>query len=216
MKKQLTAVALGAVVAVVLTSWTSQTRADEPTKPQSPEAVFKALEAASQPGPEHKRLDPLAGEWTYTSKCWMDPNEPATESSGTIKRDWILGGRFLEEFVAGKGPDGKDFEGRGVVGYDKVQGKYTYGWICSMGTGITMGVGTCDTAGKHFTFKTEGYCPLRKTKIEGRDEIRLESPDRHVFEMYQNLDGKEVKVMELTAERKAGSRSAERETPPLR
>lgn len=192
------------------------TAVSETKTAENPEAVFKMLEEAARPGPEHKRLEALAGEWKYSCKFWLDPNQPAIESSGTIKRQWILGNRFLEEHVSGKGPDGKDFDGCAVIGYDNVQKKYTYGWVSTMGTGISTGVGTYDADNKQFTFKTEGYCPLRQGKAEGREEIRIESNDKHVLTMYQLLGDKEVKMMELTAERTRDTRSAERETSPIR
>lgn len=169
----------------------------------SPEAVSKIMEEAGKPVAEHKRLEPLVGEWTYTSKLWMDPAKPPIETSGTIERKCVLGGLFVEECIKGKGPDGKtDFEGRGVIGYDKAQKHYTYGWICSMTSGITTSVGTSDESGKHFTFKTEAYCPVIGRKVPVRDELRIESDDRHVYESYMTLDGKENKVMEFTAVRK--------------
>ncbi len=204
--RKTTWIVMSAVLVLALGSLPAQLRGaeeDKADKPLSPEAMMKVMEEAGKPGPEHSKLDPLVGEWTYTSKVWMDPSQPPMESSGTIKRHWILGKRFLEERVVGKGPDGKsEFEGRGIIGYDKVQGKYTYGWICSMGTGMSSGLGTYDADGKQFKFATETYCPIRGTKIQGRDEIRVESDDKHVVESYMSEDGKEAKAMELTAVRK--------------
>ena len=67
---------------------------------------------------------------------------------------------------------------------------------------MSSGLGTYDADGKQFKFATEAYCPIRGTKIQGRDEIRVESDDKHVVESYMSDDGKEAKVMELTAVRK--------------
>lgn len=176
--------------------------AEDPAAAPDPAAVFKVLEAAAQPGPEHQKLAPLAGDWKYTIKMWMDPSKPPMESTGTIERKWILGGRFLEERISGKSFDGKaDFEGRGTLGFDKSQNKYTYGWMCTMSTASTTSTGTVDESGRTFTFNTEMYCPLREAKIQGRDVIRVLSSDKHIVETYQLEDGKEVKMMEFTAER---------------
>lgn len=199
MAKSLSAVA--AALAVTLLPGTL--RAQESTEGMTPEAMMKAMAEASQPGPEHAKLQPLAGEWTYTAKMWMAPGEPPTEGAGTIRRRWILGGRFLEETIVGTGPDGEtEFEGRGIVGYDKAQGKYTYGWMCTMGTGTTTSLGECDDSGKHFTFQTEMYCPIRKQKVKGRDEIRILSPDKHTLTSYMMVGGEEMKAMEMTVTRK--------------
>jgi hypothetical protein len=192
-----------AEVALVFASLPNRGSAEEDKAPPTAEAALKILEEAAKPGPEHKKLQPLAGEWTYASKFWMDPSQPPMESAGTIERRWILGDRFLEERVTGKAPDGKsDFEGRGIIGYDKTQEKYTYNWMCTMGTATNTSLGSSDASGKHFTFETDAYCPIRERKVQGRDEIRIENNDKHVFEAYQYIDGKEVKVMELTAVRK--------------
>jgi Protein of unknown function (DUF1579) len=161
----------------------------------------KAMEEAGKPGPEHAKLKPLEGTWIYTCKLWMDPSQPPVETTGTIERKWILGGRFLEENFKGKGFDGKtDFEGRGLVGYDNAQKKYTTTWVCSMGTGICTGSG--EFTGDKLTFNTEAYCPVMKKMIKGRDEMRIESNDRTVAESYINNDGQEFKMMEIVAVRK--------------
>lgn len=216
MTRLLGALVLSTVFAIVSASQSNVTQAAETKTSQNPEATLKALEEASRPGPEHKKLDPLVGEWTYSGKMWLDPNQSPIEVNGSIKRQWILGGRFVEEYVTGKGPDGKGFEGRGVIGYDKPRGKYTSGWISTMSTGISSGMGSYDAGAKQFTFKTEGYCPLRKTEIEGRDVVRLVSEDKHTFETYELVDGKEVRVMELTAQRAGEPRAAGREPSPVR
>jgi len=192
-----------ALAFVVLAFAVSKGLTEEP-KPEAPdlEALAKTFAKASQPGPEHDKLKPLAGEWTYTGKFWMVPEQSPIEMTGTIQREWILGDRFLEERVMGDGFDGKSkFEGRGMLGYDKQEKKYTNGFACTMCTGITTSVGTSDASGKEFTFETEAFCPLRGKKVKGRDELRIISKDKHVIASYQTDDGKEHKVMELTVTR---------------
>jgi hypothetical protein len=157
---------------------------------------------AGKPGPEHTRLEPLAGSWTYTCKFWLDPTKAPLESKGTIERKWILGGRFLEERVTGTSFDGKPgFEGFGLIGYDNGRQKYTSSWACNMGSGTCAGLGNADSTGSKLTFQTESFCPLRKKIVKGREEIRIESSDRTVAESYAIEDGKEIKVMELVAVR---------------
>lgn len=160
------------------------------------------MQEAAKPGTEHAKLQPLEGSWTYTAKFWMDPSKPPVETKGTIERKWALGNRFLEERVTGTDFEGKPgFEGFGLIGYDNAQKKYTYTWACSMGTGTSQGLGVSN-AKNSLTFETEAYCPIQKKTIHGRDEIRIESKDKVVMEAYHELDGKEVKAMELVATRK--------------
>jgi hypothetical protein len=165
------------------------------------EAAAKAYAELATPGDAHKKLEPLAGKWKYTSKMWMDPSQPAIEGKGTAERKWILGGRFLEENIVGKGPDGSDMDARGTIGYDNASKKYTYNWICSMSTAASNSVGTVDKSGKDSSFDTEVFCPLRQQQIKMRDEIHIDSNDKHTLTTYQIVDGKEVKMMEMVVER---------------
>lgn len=192
-----------AVAALLIGVLTSAPRADDDVSAADPAAVFKVIEEASKPGAEHAKLQPLVGSWTYTSKLWMAPDQPAIEGSGTIERNWILDGRFVDEKVVGKGPDGKtNFAGRGTIGFDKAQDKFVYTWICTMGTGTAQGVGESDPTGKQFTFETETFCPLRGEKVKMRDELRVDSERKHSITSYQTIDGQEMKMMEMTVERR--------------
>ena len=192
---------IGACAALALTLLAAPSWADDKAS-KNPEELLKALEEAGKPGPEHARLQPLAGSWTYTAKFWMDPNKPPMETKGTIERKWVLGNRFLEERVTGTGFDGKPgFEGLGLLGYDNGRKQYTSSWSCSMGTGTCQGLGTADESGK-LTFRTESFCPVEKKTIKGREEIRVESSDKVVMESYVTEDGKERKMMEIVSVRK--------------
>jgi hypothetical protein len=156
---------------------------------------------AGLPGPEHKKLQPLVGSWTFTMKMWEDPNKPPIEATGTAESKWILGDRFVHQVVESESPGGK-FTGIGVTGYDNGQGKYTTGWIDSISSGIATMTGTVDKDGKVFTWTGENLCPVTKKKIKGRDVIKIESADKHVLESYKEMGGKEVKLMEIVYTRK--------------
>jgi hypothetical protein len=177
-------------------------QAEDAKIPASPEEFAKAAEAASQPGAAHERLKPLAGQWTYTCRMWMEPGGEPIETKGTIEREWILGGRFLSEKIQGTGFDGKPgFEGVGLIGYDNNLKKYTQTFACNMGTGTSTGVGTLGKSGG-LTFQTECACPLSDEKIKGRDEIRFVSQNKIVTESYKTVGSEEVKMMEIIAVRK--------------
>lgn len=177
--------------------------AQDAKNPPSTAEIAKLMAEAGKPGPEHGKLEPLVGSWTYTARFWMEPGKPPMETQGTIERKWILGGRYLEEKVTGTGFDGKPgFEGVGLVGYDKGRKQYTSVWACNMCTSACNGLGTADTSGTKFTFHTEAFCPLQQKVVKGREEMRIENKDRTVAESYQTVDGKEVKMMEIVAVRK--------------
>lgn len=178
-------------------------RAQDAKDKPSPEAIAKAMAEAATPGAAHTRLEPLAGTWAYTCKMWMAPGAPAVDTKGTIERKWILGGRFLEEVYAGQGFDGKEggFEGRGLLGYDNSNKKYTQTFVCNMGTAVQNGQGGFDASGK-LTLSSEALCPLQQCLVKMRDEIRIESRDKIVIDSYVTVDGKEHKMMELVSIRK--------------
>src|SRR5262249_46493123 len=141
------------------------THAQEKTPP-SPEAFLKALADAGKPGPEHKKLEPLVGQWTFTMKLWTDPSQPPAELKGTVERMWIMDGRFIQETAHGEcAKTGKTFEGMGLVGYDATQKKFSLVKACSLCGTISSGLATSDSTGTRFECVKEECCPLTGQKI---------------------------------------------------
>src|SRR5262249_15813738 len=148
-----------------------------------------------------KKLQPFVGDWTFTLKLWSDPSQPPAELTGTIERQWIMGGRFVQETVKGE-YDGKTFEGMGLLGYDNGQKKFTRALVSGLKGKISNGLATCDASGKKFECATEECCPLTGETVQGRDEVIIESNDRIVTNIFKTVDGKEMKAMEIVSIRK--------------
>ncbi len=160
--------------------------------------MMDAMTKAATPGPNHKLLASMAGEWTIVNRMWMDPGAPPTESKGTASYEMMMGGRYLHGHYKGV-MMGMPFEGVGVTGYDNVSQKFQALWIDNFGTGIMYMTGTYDPNAKALTFVTDMDDPMQPgTKVGIREVIRLLSPDQRVMEMYQNRSGKEMKMMEIT------------------
>src|SRR5262245_45667149 len=85
------------VVVLALTVFAGRPLAEEARKVPSPDALLKLLAKAGKPGPEHKKLEPFVGEWTFTLKVWTNPSESPAVLKGTVQRKWIMGGRFILE-----------------------------------------------------------------------------------------------------------------------
>ncbi|HYT89959.1 MAG TPA: DUF1579 domain-containing protein [Gemmataceae bacterium] len=173
---------------------------DGDKKPSFEEIMVKL----GTPGPNHKLLEPLIGTWNCKVKMYMEPGKPPSESEGTIKRQWILDGRYIHENYAGSF-GGKPFKGLGLVGYDNFKKKYTVVWVDSMSTGIMLTTGTYDGKSKTFTYlsseESDPYFGGKKTK--GRDVLRILDADNHVLEMYKQIEGApEFKMMEISCTRK--------------
>ena len=179
------------------------TQAGAQEKPPSPQELLKALAEAGKPGPEHKKLQPLVGQWTFTMKMWTDPSQPPAELKGTIERKWIMDGRFVQETARGEcAKTGKTFEGMGLVGYDSGQKKFSLVKACGLCGTISSGLVNSDSSGTRFECVKEECCPLTGQKIKGRDEAVIESNDRIVLTAYRVAAGKEVKAFELVSTRK--------------
>ena len=166
------------------------------------EAMMKKWEAAATPGPAHKALEPLVGEWEVASKWYMAPDAPPMESKGTSSIRWILGGRFLHDDYAGD-LMGKRMKGLGLTGYDNLKKKYVGVWVDEGGTGIFTNEGTADAAGKVFTFHGKMDDPMTGEKDkEMKFILRILSPDKHTFEMHDLSKGNKSLFAEMSYTRK--------------
>lgn len=171
--------------------------------PKMQEMMKKAQEMG-KPGPEHKVLSDLAGDWTYKSKFWHEPNGKPEETTGTSKLKMIMGGRWLQQDIKGKAM-GMPFEGMGLTGYDRVKKEYQTMFIDNMGTSAAVGKGTFDTAAK--TLKETGSysCPITEKERGYRAEWKILDKNNMAYSMYgTKMDGTgpEFKTMEITYKRK--------------
>jgi hypothetical protein len=183
----------------------------DPKKP-SPEDMAKmmaAYEAAGKPGGPHKGLASLVGKWDQKVVCMM-PGMPPTENAGMSEYKSILGGRFIVEEMNGKmsmpTADGKleqkDFTGFQVMGYDNTLKEYQSLWCDSMGTGMFLSTGKVDAGGKKITYEGTMKDVMTPQGRPWKMEVNIEGPDKHVIEMYDAFDGKNlVKMMTVTETR---------------
>lgn len=170
--------------------------------------IMKNMEEMGKVTENHKLLaDNLAGEWTYENKMWHGP-EPEV-STGTCSTKVLYGGRYIQASHKGSmgmpGPDGKpmEFEGLSTTTYDNVKKKYVGTWIDSMSTGVFVSEGTYDAGTKSFTYTGEMPDCMQDFKIvKIKHVLRIVDKDKHVFEWYQPMNGKETKTMEITYSRK--------------
>jgi hypothetical protein len=166
------------------------------------EDPFAAMAKLGTPGPSHKCLEALVGNWKAKVKFWMDPSKAPQESDGVCERKWILGKRFLLEKYKGKAMN-MEFEGLGLAGYDNSKKKYTSVWLDSMSTAIWTSEGTYDADKKTFTYTSEGKDPYTGQVMKSRDVIRIVSANKQVVQMFkQPPKGKEFQVLEIVYTRK--------------
>jgi hypothetical protein len=173
----------------------------KPAKEMDPQAMMEVWKKLSMPGEPHKLFASLAGSWTTTTKEWMEPGKPPSESSGTAEMKMLLDGRFLyQEYNAHM--MGQPFSGVGIDAYDNMTKKYVTAWIDSMGTGIFMMEGTASADGKTITLKGSHPEP-GGGKMTHRAVWKIVDNNTQTFDMYgAHHGGKEMKVLEITYTRK--------------
>lgn len=177
--------------------------------PQDEEAMKQMMEAwakMSAPGEYHEYLRPLIGHWRITVKWWMNPGEEPKEVTGSCVRDWILGGRFVTEVVSTPAffENQPDFEGFGLVGYDKLKKRYHAVWADNISTMFMISTGTVDESRRVFTFEGTYNEPFGGETIRTREVLRIINDERHVMEFFEQHPGMEetMKTMEIVFERK--------------
>ena len=143
-----------------------------PASAQESAAEQQAMMKAMQPGPQHKQLAKLVGEYTTQSKLkqlGVDDGQGGTateESTGTAKLTMTMDGRFLQEEDSGtmmKMP----FKGTHVTGYNNAAGQYEAVWYWTMGTSLMTMTGKSDDGGKTIvcqaSYAGEGGKPEKMT-----------------------------------------------------
>jgi hypothetical protein len=172
-----------------------------PPDMNSPE--MQAMMKAMSPGPEHKLIARMAGDWTFTNKMWMGPGAPPNEGSGTMHGEMILGGRYLHAVWKGSFM-GQSFEGHATEGYDNLTKKHVSSWVDNMGTGIMYSTGTCEQNGKVCTTtSTEMLDPMTGQMTTSRSVVTWTGDNSFKMEMYMTpAGGAETKSMEMMVTKK--------------
>ena len=157
---------------------------------------MKKMAAAGTPGPAHKALEPLVGNWKAEVKCWMDPDGPPSVSQATAKTKWVLNGHFLEEEFHGD-MMGKPFTGRSLLGYDNTKQVFQSVWVSDMQTSIFTSEGRGENGNKVITLEGRTTCAATGQKdLLMKSVFRTISPDKHTFEMFDASKG--LRTMEIT------------------
>lgn len=166
--------------------------------PKEDQAVFDGMVRASTPGEPHKLLATLAGEWTFRSKIWMNPDLPPEESSGTAALAMIMGGRYLRTTYAGL-LAGVRFEGFGITGYDNTGGQYQSVWLDNTSTVLMFLTGTYDPAAKCLTLRSAlNDLVDPAVMVPVREVLTFVDAKTHRLEVFETRKGRESKSLEMT------------------
>jgi hypothetical protein len=186
---------------VVLTVSTALAKDKRPGKQMDPQAMMDLYKQLASPGEPHKLFASLAGSWTTTTKEWMEPGKPPTESTGTAEMKMLLDGRFLYQEYNSQ-MMGQPFSGVGIDAYDNLRKKYVTAWIDTMGTGIFIMEGTASDDGKTITLRGQHSEP-GGGHMTHRAVWKIVDADTQTFEMYgAHGHAKQTKMLEIAYTRK--------------
>lgn len=164
--------------------------------PPEVQAQMAAWAKAAATGEHHEYLNELTGTWEGTFRMWMSADAQPMQSSGTVKREWVLGGRFIKETVHAQGAMGA-FNGLGYIGFNNVDGRYEYVWMEDMSTSIAFGTGSYDPEAKVFQWNADYRDPATGRVIDCVNKLEISSPSHHTYLGYQiGANGKRFKSFE--------------------
>jgi Protein of unknown function (DUF1579) len=147
------------------------------------------------PGPGHAALEPLVGTWRVQMSIYAtfgrSPDDPAIVSDDlTCKRQWVAEGRYLEDLTEGTAAGGLYWR-KGWLGYSNMDRRYEWVTIDAVNTTMMSYVSAAGSGDKMpismtGVFTDQGVAGEQNVgkSVGMRTVIKIESIDRHVFELY--------------------------------
>ncbi|MES2069195.1 MAG: DUF1579 family protein [Pseudomonadota bacterium] len=163
--------------------------------PELPNWIRRGL-----PGAGHAAVAPLVGTWRvqmgiYGTLGRRDDEPPITSDDIIARREWVAGGRYLEDTTEGT-LEGSRYWRRGWLGYSNMD--RCYEWVTIDGVNSEMmsyaskkGSGPVTTISLNGVFTDQGVAgeAYAGKAIRMRTLIRIESNDRHTIELYFTRPG---------------------------
>ncbi len=165
------------------------------------EEQIQAYNDYMTPGPEHKLLSRMEGEWNYKMYLYMAPGQDPLEATGTATGKVILDGRYLKLLHEGVS-FGMPYQAEQVIGYDRVKAGYITNYIDNMGTGFLIATGPAGQDGKSIEMKGTFAEPMTKSDTGFRCVQKFMDDGSFLMELYVTFEGKESKTWETRYTRK--------------
>ena len=146
--------------------------------------VSLAQEGPAKPGPEHKKLDVLAGSWTVEGDVKPSPMGPGGKMTEDEKCEWMEGGFYLVCHVDFKSANSGSGSGLSVLGYSTSEKAYTYREFNSWGE-FEDSRGALD--GDTWTWTSDEK--MGNTMMKGRFTMKFTSPASYSFTYEMSPDG---------------------------
>jgi hypothetical protein len=163
---------------------------------------FKKMMESGWPSAEKNLvLAGLSGEWRYKATFWAVPGAEPHWTTGKIRNEMTLDGRFLSSSFIGSldvGGNGTMIKGQGLMGYDNAKKSFTSVWVDNLTTGMMIGSGKYDSKTNAINETGQFTNPLTGAEARFRSELRFigtENYKRTIFAV--DKSGKETKLMEF-------------------
>lgn len=169
----------------------------------SVEAQAKEFSAASRPGPQHKVLESLVGEWEVTLSTTAADGTESAPYRGRATLAWTLGQRFLRwdaSLMFG------EISGTttGFLGFDTRTRQYQLMMISDFATGMMVAGGSGEIRALGIVFELELTDPATGARLVARSRLRILSPDHFVLEQLEASSGGKDRVTRISHYRRAG------------
>ena len=166
--------------------------------------MMKKYAELAKPGPQHKLLGTMIGEFDTTMRVYMMPGKPPMESKGTATSRWLIDGKWLATEWTGK-MMGAKMNGFGIMGFDNHKKKFISMSVDNLNHFMQHSEGVvCDRSGK--VIVTYGHMDeflMGEHDKQVKYVTRLLSADKHVYEVWDLGIGESGrKVVEITAVRR--------------
>ena len=150
------------------------------------------------PGTYHQKLAKSVGDWDSKMEMWMAPNSDPATSTGTVKAEMILGGRYLQMKYSST-VMGMPFEGISTDGYDNGKKVFFNTWVDNMGTGIMYAEGKYDESTKTCEYNGKMFDPMTGKDLPYRQTVQTIDDNHMIMEMFypSPMGGKEFKSMHV-------------------
>lgn len=176
-------VASGLLALFAFMPWQDSKPGKLPANVASPftQAEMEAMQKAATPGPEHAQLQRMAGSWSVQAKCWMKPDLPAEEWTGSAECRPILGGRYLVEDFTGVMSMGP-FHGHGMIGFNNATKEWEHVWMDDMSTGMIVSRGGSKDGGA--ALQATFTCPANGKVVTTRTVLKSIGDDERTVDMW--------------------------------
>jgi hypothetical protein len=156
-----------------------------------------AMVRNGQPGPMHRRLDALVGDWNVDMTFYIAGGteaKPLFAPGLTCRREWIT--------ETGNKPGGNPYYRLGILSYSTMDQRYEWNTVDALNSNMMTYKGAKGSAradgdivmtGEFTDQGVLGDSYAGKT-VGQRTVIKIESPNRHVFDVYFTPPGEKERL----------------------